>query len=170
MPRKDKLVKRMMYIGILFALWLAAAAVCGALAAKECLAMERRAALELPEIEELDLEEYFDSLDLLVLCVMAEAEGESELGKCLVVDTILNRVAHPDFPDSIREVIEYPGAFTSFTDGRMDRVQPTEEIFHLVAEELEKQTNEKVLYFTAGEWPVYGSRLLQEGNHYFCGE
>lgn len=192
MPRKDKQVKRMIYIKIFLVLWLAAAVICGVLAAKECMAMGRSAAIELPdpddmeELEEipdpetldiyqmsqegLHLEEYFDSLDLLALCVMAEAEGESELGKRLVVDTILNRIAHPDFPDSIRDVIEYPGAFTSFTNGRIDRVEPTEEIFRLVAEELDKQTNEEVLYFTAGDWPAYGEPLLQEGAHYFSGE
>lgn len=120
-------------------------------------------------LEELEEENYWDSLDLLALCVMAEAEGESELGKRLVIDAVLNRVAHPDFPDTIEEVISAPKAFTSYHDGRMERVEPTQEIYQLIAEELMEQTNYEVLWFTAGEWPKYGERLFQEGNHYFCG-
>ena len=119
--------------------------------------------------EELEAEMYWDSMDFLALCVMAEAEGESERGKRLVIDAVLNRVAHPDFPDSIIEVISAPNAFTSYSDGRMDRVEPTQEVYRLIIEELMKQTNYDVLWFTAGEWPKYGTRLFQEGNHYFCG-
>lgn len=119
--------------------------------------------------EELEAERYWDGMDLLALCVMAEAEGESELGKRLVIDAVLNRVAHPDFPDNIMDVISAPNAFTSYSDGRMERVEPTQEIYRLIVEELMEQTNHEVLYFTAGDWPKYGTRLFQEGNHYFCG-
>lgn len=119
--------------------------------------------------EELEEEEYWDSMDLLALCVMAEAEGESELGKRLVIDTVLNRVGHLDFPDNIADVISAPNAFASYRDGRMERVEPTQEVYRLIIEELKKQTNYEVLYFTAGGWPEYGTRLFQEGNHYFCG-
>lgn len=111
----------------------------------------------------------WDGIDLLAACVMAEAEGESELGKRLVIDTILNRAAHPDFPDTIQEVIPYPNAFTSYWDGRMDEAEPMQDIFRLISEELRNQTNEEVLYFTAGDWPEYGTPLIQEGGHYFSG-
>ncbi|MEH2957796.1 cell wall hydrolase [Candidatus Merdisoma sp. JLR.KK006] len=120
-------------------------------------------------LEELEAEQYWDSMDLLALCVMAEAEGESELGKRLVIDAILNRVGHPDFPDNVIDVISAPNAFTSYSDGRIERVEPTWEIYRLIVEELMEQTNHEVLYFTAGDWPKYGTRLFQEGNHYFCG-
>lgn len=111
----------------------------------------------------------WDGIDLLAACVMAEAEGESELGKRLVIDTILNRAAHPDFPDTIQEVISYPNAFTSYWDGRMDEAEPIQDIYRLISEELRNQTNEEVLYFTAGDWPEYGTPLIQEGGHYFSG-
>ncbi len=111
----------------------------------------------------------WDSIDLLAVCVMAEAEGESELGKRLVIDTILNRAVHPDFPDTIQEVISHPNAFTSYQDGRMDEAEPPQEIYRLISEELRSQTNVEVLYFAAGEWPEYGVPLIQEGGHYFSG-
>lgn len=120
--------------------------------------------------EEQECELLCDSLDLLALCVMAEAEGESELGKRLVIDTVLNRVDHPDFPDTIWDVITYPGAFTSYRNGRMDRVEPTQEIYRLICEERRNRTNTEVLYFNSGNYPAYGEPLLQEGNHYFNGE
>lgn len=119
--------------------------------------------------EEIELEHYYDSLELLAICVMAEAEGESELGKRLVIDTILNRVDHPEFPDNIWDVITVPYAFTSYWNGRMDRVEPTTEIFRLVTEELESRTNNQVLYFNSEKWPDYGNPILREGNHYFSG-
>lgn len=112
---------------------------------------------------------YWDSIYFLAVCVMAEAEGESELGKRLVIDTVLNRAAHPDFPDTVWEVISHPNAFTSYWDGRMDKAEPAQEIYRLISEELCNQTNEEVLYFRAGDWPEYGTPLIQEGEHYFSG-
>ncbi len=111
----------------------------------------------------------WDSIDLLAVCVMAEAEGESELGKRLVIDTVLNRTAHPDFPNTIQEVISYPNAFTSYWDGRMEEAEPGHDIYCLISEELRNRTNEEALYFTAGEWPEYGTPLVQEGGHFFSG-
>ena len=42
--------------------------------------------------EEIAEEEYWDSLELLAICVEAEAGNQSLEGKRLVVDVILNRV------------------------------------------------------------------------------
>ena len=44
---------------------------------------------------------------------MAEAEGECEEGKRLVIDTILNRVDSEHFPDTVYEVIYQPNQFSS---------------------------------------------------------
>lgn len=46
-----------------------------------------------------------DEIELLALVTVAEAEGESEYGKRLVIDTILNRVDAKSFPNTIRGVI-----------------------------------------------------------------
>lgn len=106
-------------------------------------------------------------LDLLALVTMAEAEGESELGKRLVISTVLNRVDSDDFPDTISDVIWQPNQFTSMWNGRADRCKVTDEIRQLVREEMESRTNSKVLYFHANEYGNYGTPMFQVENHYF---
>ena len=138
--------------------------------AKFMVPVSRRASKAVPVIVKLeDGNMCWDSIDLLAVCVLAEAEGESELGKRLVIDTVLNRAAHPEFPNTIQEVISYPNAFTSYWDGRMDEAEPSQEIYRLISEEMRNRTNEKVLYFAAGHWPEYGSPLVKEGGHCFSG-
>ena len=80
---------------------------------------------------------------------------------------ILNRVDDPDFPDSITEVISQKYAFSSFWDGGMDRAEPSEETFLAVKMELEERGWPGLLYFTAGEWPKYGTPRKKVGDHYF---
>ena len=106
--------------------------------------------------------------ELLAIITMAEAEGESEKGKRLVIDTVLNRVDSKKFPNTITDVIYQRNQFTSTFNGRMDRCYVKKDIYKLVEEELEKRTNSEVLYFTAGKYGEYGTRLFREGNHYFA--
>ncbi len=118
--------------------------------------------------EELEEEMYYDSLELLALCVEAEAGNQSLDGKRMVVDVILNRVDHPDWPDSITEVIMDPYEFTSYWDGGMDNVwEPSEETFQAVQMELESRSWPGLYYFTANDWPVYGTPWKKVGDHYF---
>lgn len=117
--------------------------------------------------EQIEEEMYFDSLELLATCVEAEAANQGLEGKRLVADVILNRVDSPEFPNSITEVITQPYHFTSYWDGAMDRAVPTEETFEAVRLELEHRSNTEILYFTAGEWPQYGTPWKQVGDHYF---
>ena len=46
-----------------------------------------------------------EEIELIALVTMAEAEGETELGQRLVIDTILNRVDDSHFPDNITAVM-----------------------------------------------------------------
>lgn len=107
-------------------------------------------------------------IDLIAVVVMGEAEGESEEGKRLVVDTILNRVDSEYFPDTIEEVIYQKGAYECMWNGRIYDCWSDEEICELVREELESRTNNDVIYFTAGYYGPYGEPLFQVGNHYFA--
>lgn len=59
-------------------------------------------------------------LYLLAKCVHAEARGESYIGKVAVASVILNRVASPDFPNTVYGVIYQPWAFTCTVDGQID--------------------------------------------------
>ena len=98
---------------------------------------------------------------------MAEAEGESEDGKRLVIDTILNRVEHAHYPDKVSEVVYQPNQFTSMWNGRVERCSITDEIRELVKEELQERKDHEVIFFTAGEYGRYGTPMFQVGNHYF---
>ena len=113
-----------------------------------------------------------EEIELIALLTMAEAEGESEEGQRLVIDTILNRVESDlsYFPDTVYKVIYQKNAFESLQNGRVDRCNVTEELCELVREELQSRTNYDVLYFTAGKYGKYGSPMFSVGNHYFSGE
>ena len=61
-----------------------------------------------------------NDLYMLAKCIHAEARGEPYIGKVAVGAVILNRVASPDFPDTIYGVIYQPWAFTAVHDGQID--------------------------------------------------
>lgn len=104
---------------------------------------------------------------LLALLTMAEAEGESEEGKRLVIDTVLNRVDSEHFPNTISEVIYQNGQFTSISNGRVDRVAITKEVVTLIEEEVRNRTNSDVMFFRAKKYSNYGVPMFSVGNHYF---
>lgn len=108
-----------------------------------------------------------DEIDLIALVTMAEAEGESEYGKRLVIDTILNRVDSDDFPDTVDGVIYQKSQFSCMWDGRINSCYVSEDICQLVREELESRTNGDVLFFRTKHYSNYGTPLFVEGNHYF---
>lgn len=117
--------------------------------------------------DDIEEEMKMDELELMAICVEAEAGNQDLIGKRMVADVILNRVDDPDFPDSITEVISQKYAFSSFWDGGMDRAEPSEETFLAVKMELEEREWPGLLYFTAGEWPKYGTPWKKVGDHYF---
>jgi len=117
--------------------------------------------------EELAEEAYYDSLELLALCVEAEAGNQGLIGKKYVVDVVLNRVDDPDFPDNITDVIMQKNQFSVVLDGRIWEVEPTEETFQAVREELENRTNYDVLYFTCEGFHPCGQDWKKIGDHYF---
>ena len=108
-----------------------------------------------------------DEVNLLALLCMAEAEGECEKGKRLVIDTVLNRVDSKQFPNTIRDVIYQKNQFTSTFNGRMDRCYVKKDICKLVEEEVRSRLNSEVLFFTAGRYGDYGTPMFRVENHYF---
>lgn len=108
-----------------------------------------------------------EEIDLIALVTMAEAEGECELGKRLVIDTILNRVESERFPDTVTDVIYAKNQFSSMWNGRVDRCYVREDICELVREEAISRTNEDVLFFTSIGYLSFSEPLFQVGNHYF---
>ena len=106
-------------------------------------------------------------IKLIALATMAEAEGECEEGKRLVIDTILNRVDSEYFPDTVQDVIYQPHQFSSMWNGRVERCEVREDICQLVKEEVKSRTNHNVMFFTAGGYSNYGTPMFQVEDHYF---
>ena len=98
---------------------------------------------------------------------MAEAENQDEYGKRLVIDTVLNRVNHPSFPNTVHGVIFQSGQFQPVTNGRYYNYWVSDENYKLVKEEVEKRTNYDVIFFQAYNYSPYGTPLFKVGDHYF---
>jgi N-acetylmuramoyl-L-alanine amidase len=108
-----------------------------------------------------------DDVELLALVTIAEAEGECEEGKRLVIDTVLNRVDSTYFPNTIYDVIYQANQFSSMWNGRADRCVVTDEVRQLVEEEMQSRYNTEVMFFNAGHYSTYGTPMFQLGGHYF---
>ena len=118
--------------------------------------------------DNLEEEAYWDSVELISICVEAEAGNQSLLGRRLVVDVILNRVDDPDFPDTIEGVITQPRHFSSYWDGRMAEItEPSELTLQAVQMELEQRSYPGLLYFGADGYSEYGTPWKRIGEHYF---
>lgn len=74
----------------------------------------------LPEGEytQQDLED----LALLARLVYAEARGEPYQGQVAVAAILLNRVAHPEFPKTVRAAIYQPGQFEVVANGTINQL------------------------------------------------
>ncbi|MFG6319107.1 MAG: peptidoglycan-binding protein [Clostridia bacterium] len=59
-------------------------------------------------------------LNLLSKLVYGEARGETYKGQVAVAATVLNRVAHASFPNTIAGVIYQNGAYTAVSDGQIN--------------------------------------------------
>lgn len=101
-------------------------------------------------------------------CVYAEAGNQSEYGKRLVCDVILNRVDSNQFPDSYHNVIAQPYQFSVYWSDAMSSACPDEETYIVVYEELQNRTNDEVLYFCTGNYFSWATPVLKEGAHYFA--
>lgn len=113
-----------------------------------------------------------EEIELIALLTMAEAEGESELGKRLVIDVVLNRMDSElrYMPDTVYDVIYQKNQFTSMWGARVEQVDATEEVIELVKEELINRTDYEVLWFKTKDYhKKYGEPIRKEGGHYFSG-
>lgn len=121
---------------------------------------------EIPDPEpELPLTE--DEIDLVALVTMAEAEGEPEEAKRLVIDVILNRLDSPRFPDTIKGVVYAKNQFEVMVNGRIERCYVRDDIRELVIEELQNRTNPNIHYFRADHYHGFGVPVVRVGNCWF---
>ncbi len=59
-------------------------------------------------------------ISLLARIISAESRGEPYTGQVAVGAVILNRIAHPSFPNTLAGVIYQPGAFSCINDGQVN--------------------------------------------------
>ncbi len=104
-----------------------------------------------------------EEIVLIATVAQSEAGNQTELGRRLVIDCILNRVEAEDFPNSVSSVILQRGQFTSH------RLPPPPEVIVWTKEELYSRTNPNVLWFRTKRYSKYGAPILKEGAHYFSG-
>ncbi len=114
-------------------------------------------------------------LDLLARVVRAEAQGEPYDGQVAVAAVVLNRVRHPEFPNTIPGVIYEPRAFTVVTNGQVNK--PADEsalqAAHAALNGLDP-TGGGALYFynpakTRDRWVRSRNVLKTIGEHIFAG-
>ena len=119
------------------------------------------------EPEELSYSLTDEEIDMIAQITMAEAGNQCELGQRLVIDTVLNRVDHENFPDTIYDVIHQKNQFSPISDGNYARCYPREDLVELVKEELLERTNTDVIFFRTTRYSDYGEPLFKVGDHYF---
>lgn len=110
-----------------------------------------------------------EEIDLVALLTLGEAEGESEYGKRLVIDTVLNRVDSSYFPETIDEVVYQKGQYSAIRSKRIKRITVSDEMRALVKEEMLNRSNDEVIFFKTGSYHNRKNKLFKEGKHYFCG-
>lgn len=128
--------------------------------------------LEVTELTEEDIaeENYWDELELLAQVVEAEAGNQDMIGKRLVVDVVLNRVDSPLFPDTITEVLEQPGQFTTMWNGAVEDAgyhMQQDDYDAVMMEVTGKRLDYDIYYFTAGEYNASCKPAYIHGDHYF---
>lgn len=110
---------------------------------------------------------------LLARCIHAEARGEPYTGQVAVAAVLLNRVKHPDFPNTIAGVIYQPWAFTSVNDGQIN-LEPNQSALNAARDALNgwDPTNGCIYFYnpakTTNKWIWSRPVLLRIGTHNFA--
>lgn len=126
--------------------------------------------IEVVEVSEEDMndEDFCDGLEMLALCIEAEAGNQDLMGKRLVCDVILNRVESERFPDTIEGVITQKYHFSTYWNGVMSSIEePSEDTFEAIRLELRERTDTDILFFTSGDYNTWCIPAYKYGDHYF---
>lgn len=123
----------------------------------------------IPTPDHVDEEVYYDSLEYLAQAVEAEAGNQGYWGKRKVARVMINRLLSNLFPShNYYEVINQPHQFEVVSNGHINCV-PTEETYKAVQDELANSSDDRILFFTAGQYNPSGTPLYKYGDHYFSG-
>jgi len=114
-----------------------------------------------------------NDLNLMANAVYGEARGESYEGQVAVAAVIINRLKHPDFPDTVYGVIFQPRAFTAVDDGQI-YLTPNESAKKAVRDAINGMdpTYGCIYYFNpdtaTSAWIWTRQQVLTIGKHIFC--
>ncbi len=112
-------------------------------------------------------------LYLLAKVVHAEARGETYIGKVAVAAVVLNRVNHPEFPNTLYGVIYQPWAFTCTHDGQID-LEPDRASYQAAQDALNgwDPTYGCIYYYNpdiaTSSWIFNREIVTTIGDHVFC--
>ena len=113
-----------------------------------------------------------EDLDILASAVFGEGRGEPYEGQVAIAAVILNRVASPDFPDSIYEVVYQKGAFDAVRDGQIN-LTPNETAYNAAIDALNGwDPSDGALYYwnpvtATSQWIWTVPITKRIGNHVF---
>ena len=112
-------------------------------------------------------------IELLARLVYAEGRGEPFEGQVAIAAVVLNRVAAPGFPKTVREVIYAPNAFSPVKNGRLPS-ETNETARKAVREALQGSdpTNGSLYFFNpstaTSSWIWSREQTVQIANHVFA--
>ena len=112
-------------------------------------------------------------VNLLAKVISAEARGESYEGQVAVGAVVLNRVAHPSFPDTVSGVVYQNGAFSCVYDSNW--YQPVSDSAKRAAQDAINgwdPSGGAIYYYnpekTSNKWIRSRTVVKVIGYHYFC--
>lgn len=114
-----------------------------------------------------------EDMELLARAVYSEARGEPFQGQVAVAAVILNRVQHPEFPNTISGVIFEPWAFTAVNDGQF-WLTPNATAYAAVKEALagNDPSGDAIFYYNpvtaTNQWIRTRPVVARIGNHVFA--
>lgn len=133
------------------------------------------AVIEVTEMTQEDIEEemFWDDLENLALCTMAEC-GYTDT-ECIraTADVMINRWADPGFPDTFYGVFSQPGQYETFS--QYYSIDPTDRVFTICREQIEyyfehgETMHPGAFYFRTKYYHGFGKPLFQAGPHFFSG-
>lgn len=113
-------------------------------------------------------------LKLLAKIINAEAGNQPYKGKVAVGNVIMNRVDHPKFPDTIKDVVYQKGQFSPVSNGSIHK-EPNKESIQAAKEVLNghRVVDDNVLYFYNPDISTSGWIFTREvvnriGDHAFA--
>ena len=108
-----------------------------------------------------------EDVDLLAALIWAEAGDQDFYGKRLVADVVLNRVASPEWPDTLAGVIFQSGQFSVVANGRLNAAQPDGDCYDAASLALDGDRCDTQIMFFSMYYCANGTFAYQHGDHYF---